>query len=95
MITGEKQYEIREKGSWINSRLFNLEGSKRQYDVIKFTNGYGKDKPYFIAEYNGFGQLIYLNETFSNGLNLNFTDDSEKWVIQLGEILETGNLKGD
>ena len=95
MITGEKQYEIREKGSWINSRLFNPDGSKRQYDVIKFTNGYGKNRPYFIALYLGVCEISLMNEFFSNGFQLEFYDPSNpRWMINLGEILETGNLKG-
>jgi hypothetical protein len=91
MITGEKNYEIREKGKWINSRLFNPDGSKRHYDAVKFTNGYGKNKPYFIAEFKGFKPCPHIDYTFSNGFHLETY--GELWYIELGKIIEAGNLK--
>jgi hypothetical protein len=93
MVTGEKNFEIREKGKWINSRLFWPNGSNRHYDAVKFTNGYGLNRPYFIAEYKSFRQLIRANATFSNGLQLKIINGDNFWVIDLGKILETGNLE--
>jgi hypothetical protein len=91
MITGEKFFEIREKGKWINSRLFDENGNPKVYDLIKFVNGYGKDKPYFVAEWNGFGTCCGMDNTFSNGFHLEFND--ERWIIYFGKIIEKGNLK--
>ncbi len=91
MITGEKSYEIRAKGNWINSRLFKKDGTPKHYDAIKFTNGYGKDKPYFITEYKGFKTCPHIDYTFSNGLCVE--SYGELWYIELGKIIETGNLK--
>jgi hypothetical protein len=54
MVTGEKKLEFRTPSKWINSRLFNKDGTKKHYDYIKFTNGYGSDKPYFVCEFKGF-----------------------------------------
>jgi hypothetical protein len=93
MVTGEKDFEIREKGQWILPRLFNPDGTKREYDVVKFVNGYKKNRPYFIAKYKGFDDCIYMNRTFSNGFKLHFIDNQGKWKINLGEIIETGNLQ--
>ena len=39
MVTGEKELEFRKKSKWIEARLFNKDGSRKQYDFIKFTNG--------------------------------------------------------
>jgi hypothetical protein len=41
-ITGtiEKPFELRNDSKWIRSRLFNKDGSLRQYDVVVFQNGY-------------------------------------------------------
>lgn len=90
MYTREKPYEIRVKSKWINSRLFNKDGSKKHYDLVRYTNGYGKDKPYFIAEYKGFDNCNGINWTFSNGFHIEFNDD--RWIIYFGEIIERGNL---
>lgn len=91
MITGEKDYEIREKSRWMAQRIYDQDGRKRKYDFVKFTNGYGKDKPYFIAEFNGFGMVHHIDRTFSNGFHLKI--DGEYLCIILGKVVETGNLK--
>lgn len=41
-ITGtrEKPFELRNDSKWIRSRLFNKDGSLREYDVVVFQNGY-------------------------------------------------------
>lgn len=85
MVTGEKNLEFRYPTPWILARL------KNDYDVIKFVNGYGNDKPYFIADLdfwymqNGSDQF-----TYSNGLFVKVPTGTV--VIKLGEILKTGNL---
>ncbi len=55
MVSGKKTIEIRKPSKWILSRLIDKAGKPRHYDYVKFTNGYGKDKPFFMAVYNGFG----------------------------------------
>jgi len=91
MITGEKSFEIREKSEWMECRLFNKDGSEKHYDVIKFTNGYGKNRPYFIAEYKGFETVYCVQRVFSNGFRMEL--DGEFWCIKLGQVLSGGNLK--
>lgn len=87
MVTGEKTTEYRRHSKWILSRL-----KGKTYDQVKFVNGYGADKPYFVAKYRGWDietnpyQVIY-----SNGLEVESTKGTVK--IFLGEIVETGNLK--
>ena len=74
------------KPQWI-SRLLNPDGSHKEYDVIKFVNGYGKHRPYMIVEFKGFCKAIDCPPT--NGEEV-FPSD---FAIHLGEILETGNLE--
>ena len=85
-LSGEKKIEYRRNSKWISSRLIN-----KNYQKVKFVNGYGADKPYFIAKYNGFDQ-IKKNErlTFSNGLVVQV--EVGDFAIKLGKIIETGNL---
>lgn len=89
MITGEKTEEFREVKKWTTSRLYNKDGSKKEYKYVKFTNGYGKDRPYFICIFNGTYIGNHINRTYSNNLNLSF--ENEIYVIELGEIIITKN----
>lgn len=86
MVTGEKPEEFRKPTPWIKSRMIG-----KDYDVVKLTNGYGPDKRYFIADYHGF-QICSVAQTkeYSNGLIVEIEPGFV--VIQLGEIIETGNL---
>lgn len=49
MVKGKKKKEYRKPSRWVFSRLH-----QKTYDYVKFANGYGPDKPYFICEYKGF-----------------------------------------
>ena len=95
MITGEKQLEFRESSRWIKNRLFK--GGKigrglRDYDVVKFVNGYGADKPYFIAEFESARVLdIDFDHKYSNGLQVRARKGDI--VICLGKVLKKGNIK--
>ena len=95
MVTGEKQEEFRKHSVWIESRLYNRNTWKeKEYDVIRFANGYGKDKPYFICEYLGF-DVPYMNVTprkYSNGLEVDNIGKGD-FVILCGKITEKGNIK--
>lgn len=104
MVTGEKPFEFRKKSKsgWIESRLFDKNDNPRFYDYIKITNGYGKDVPYFISKLNSVlyhlhsyhidNYRIYGDIHYSN--NLVVESHLYDYVIPLGEIVETGNLKG-
>ena len=87
MITGEKPIEVRQPSEWIKPRLIN-----RDYDGVKFTNGYGTDKPWFIAEYQGY----YISDRkwyirYSNDLFLEILKGD--YIICLGPVIDWGNLK--
>lgn len=90
MVTGEKNFEIRGKSRWMTMRLYDRDGWGKEYDLIKFTNGYGKNRPYFVAKYEGVVTVYHVHEIFSNGFRLDL--DGEYWCIYLGEIIERGNL---
>ena len=85
MISGKKKVEYRLPSNWIISRL------QKEYDLIKFINGYGSDKPYFICEYKGF--------EISNESKTVQVEKSEikvekgTYMIKLGKIIEKGNVK--
>jgi hypothetical protein len=84
--SGEKNIEYRRPSDWIKTRLMG-----KTYDLVKFTNGYGSDKPYFICEFQGWSYAQAGSHKYSNGLIVNVTDGY--FQIKLGKILEIGNIK--
>lgn len=89
MVSGEKDREYRKPTKWIKSRLFG-----KGYDIIKFVNGYGSDKPYFTCKYLGFNRSHNdCSWSYSNGLTVEIEDGD--LIILMGEIIERGNLKAD
>jgi len=91
MVTGEKIREFRKPTKWILSRLYNKDGSEKKYDAVKFINGYGAHRPYFVCKLRCFYRSITkYNSTFSNGLNVEV--EKGDLIIVLGDIIETGNL---
>ena len=85
MISGKKKVEYRKPSDWIISRL------QKEYDVIKFTNGYGSDKPYFICEYKGF-EISNESETIHVEKSKIEVEEGT-YMIKLGKIIEKGNVK--
>lgn len=92
MVTGEKDEEFRENSQWIRSRLFDKEGKPKNYDLIKFTNGYGSDKPYFICKYVDFMECYMpIERKYSDGSEIKGIGKGD-FIIMLGEIIERGNI---
>lgn len=100
MVTGEKTEEYRKPSKWIEARLFEKGATlfpevktSKPYDQVKLVNGYGNDKPYFIAEFKGLRQIQKPNSSesyiYSNGLKV--TVNEVDYIIRLGAILEVGN----
>ena len=50
IASGEKREEYREQGKWIDSRV----NANKEYDVVEFKNGYGKNAPICVVEYRGY-----------------------------------------
>lgn len=94
MVTGEKKEEFRKGCSWIRSRLIDKQGTARMYDYIKFVNGYGSYKPYFICEFLGSLEcyLPVSPRTYSNGLVVEGIGKGD-FIIYCGDIVERGNIK--
>ena len=87
MLSGKKKIEIRKPSEWIKSRLEN-----RDYRSIRFINGYGNDKPYFVCKYESY-------EIATKRQLLTFDDKEVKievgdYLLYLGEIADKGNLNG-
>ena len=92
MVTGEKTIEFRKPSDWIKSRLFNSNGTRKEFDVVKFTHGYKKNAPFFISIFNGFDTCKKKSlGKYSNGLEVSIEEGDI--LIYLGEILSSGNLK--
>ncbi len=85
-VTGEKSSEFRRPSKWIFSRVLN-----KTYDFVKFTNGYGLEKPNFICEFKGWKYAEPGSHKFSNGLVVNV--DESYIEILLGKIIEIENYK--
>lgn len=91
MISGNKTEEFRKPSKWIKSRLFNKDGSEKNYDFIKFTNGYGNDKPYFIAQFDGV-TIIKENQIIRYSSNLSVRIKTGDYMILLGDIIRKTNI---
>lgn len=91
METGEKDFEMRDPSKWIESRLYNPDGSVKHHDYVLAFNGYGYDKPWFICKYEGFGTQYSNHYTFSNGVQLQ--QKSNQYMLFLGPVLHKGNIK--
>lgn len=91
MASGEKLIEFRKPSKWIQSRLLTKEELRKDYDVVKFVNGYGKDKPFFTALFLGFDTAREDSvQTYSNGLKV--TVNKGDVLIYLGDIIQKGNI---
>ena len=93
MLSGEKKEEFREKGEWIESRLFDSKilGTRRQYDTVKFINGRGRDKPWFTIEFKGLQYASDVHRRYSTGFEVDLRH-CPTYIILLGDIIESGNL---
>jgi len=88
IASGEKKFEYREyKKHWM-SRLLCKQGI-RNYDEVRFTNGYGKDKPFIRVEFKGAAIIKGAHCSPDNGEPLN--QEQKYFVIGLGKVLEVGN----
>ena len=87
MVQGFKTLDYR-KGSPYYQRLLE----NRDYDFVKFKNGYSKDKPYFITEFRGVSKAksSYIINCFDLPISVQRGD----YIISLGKILFTANTKG-
>jgi len=90
IISGEKREEYRVIKPFWRTRLEDppeapLVFNPKEFDVIKFVNGYGNDKPTMLVECKGI-KLGDSRPEWCGGVEGFF------YVLELGEILETKNL---
>ena len=85
MISGKKKVEYRRPSMWIKKRLHN-----KKYDFIKFVNGYGNDKPYFVCKYKGYKISKKNDVVIIEGVSVSIKKGD--YLILLGDIVEKGNL---
>lgn len=92
MVTGEKPNEYRKPTKWMLSRLYHKDGTPKHYDVIKFVNGYGKNRPQFVCEFKGFNQVNGPVGKFkySNGFEVDVV--AGDIIIECGKIGIRRNL---
>lgn len=89
MLKGEKRIEFRKPTKWIESRAIR-NGQWRSYDFVEFVNGYGADKPAFVAVFDGFHRLPRAREYHYGELVVK----AEKGdiLIFIGKIVEVRNI---
>lgn len=80
ILSGEKKEEYRDLKPYWFIRL-----SGREFSHVHFTNGYGKDKPQILIECEG------VNISQFGVHKWGFQEKC--YVIKLGEIIETKNIK--
>ena len=85
MISGIKKIEYRKPSNWIQQRLHN-----KDYTQIKFVNGYGNDKPYFVCKYEGYTISQENNRVVVSDKLIEVQKGD--YLIKLGEITERGNI---
>jgi hypothetical protein len=86
MLSGEKKQEFRKPSEWIKTRLIG-----KDYDLLKFVNGYGSDKPYFVCEYLGYELSAGYKKIAFQSSEVEI--EKGDLIIHLGKIIETGNLQ--
>ena len=69
IVNGTKTIEYRDKTDYWKKRIEN-----REYDIIKFRNGYAKNAPTMLVEYKGY--------------SLNHTEIGEQYELKLGKVTE-------
>ena len=90
MVTGEKCEEFREPSQWMLSRLYCKDGTRKHYDRIEYTNGYGSDRPTFTTDFCGF-ELVEggVERVYSN--NLKIASSGPLIVIHHSQVLRISN----
>lgn len=73
----DKWDEYRDDSQWIRSRLLTSNGTKKEYDVVRFANGYQKDSPAKVFNYNGFTFGVGKLEWGASG--------KDQFIIKLGK----------
>ena len=86
IASGKKKEEYREIKPYWRSRLFNKDGSVKQYDLVEFKNGYNRNSPTVTLDWRGvrIGQGLTV---------LGAPKDKNIFIIELGSIAAIRNYE--
>ena len=88
MVSGEKKVEYRDNTPYWTSRLFNKDGTTKEFQYVEFSNGYRKNRPQFKVEFKGVEVIDEVKEVYSNGFRVNYPYKKEGYYkIILGSII--------
>ncbi|MDB0028497.1 hypothetical protein N9E76_00200 [bacterium] len=88
--TGEKKFEYRDNSDYWRKRIFNENGSVKDFDAVKFSLGYHKHRPQFTAKFEGVEIVDSVNETYSNGFKVDYPYKKNGYIkICIGGIFES------
>ena len=82
ILSGKKKEEYREIKPYWAARL-----SGKTFDAIRFTNGYGKDKPSLLIEWLDLWEGVYGSPAWGAPTR------KPIYSISLGKIISTRNIK--
>ena len=87
METGEKKFEFRDNSDYWKKRIFNKDGTVKDFKFVEFSLGYQKNRPQFIAEFKGVEVIDSVNETYSNGFKVDYPYKKDGYLkISLGKV---------
>ena len=93
MVSGEKKYEYRINTKYWTSRLFNKDGTPKQFKYVEFSNGYSKNRRQFLVEFKGVEIINEVDEKYSNGLKVKYPYIKNGYYkISLGEIVNNEDI---
>ena len=88
MRTGEKNEEYRENTSYWRSRLYEKDGTPKNFKYVEFSNGYQKNRPQFMVEFKGIEIIDEVDKSYSTGFKVNYPYKKEGYIkIILGNVL--------
>ena len=79
IVNGTKTIEYRKKTDYWKKRIEN-----REYDIIKFRNGYAKDAPTMLVEYKGWKKDTEVEKTDV----CPYYTENQVYALELGKVLE-------
>jgi hypothetical protein len=97
MVSGEKANEFREPNDWMMRRLYSGWGTfsvrPKPYDYVLFYNGYGADKPWFLASLVTW-KRAEQEDVYRRSYRGRYVDVTLGMVIiSLGRVVQSGNLR--
>ena len=83
IAAGDKKFEFREDNPYWSQRLIDKNGIGKEFDIVRFRNGYHKDAPVMDVEFKGISFTSPKFYTPKHGEVLK----GNTIVIRLGKVL--------